>query len=379
MSISNRPLHSTRRSRSWFVRFSCVASVLLASCGPELSPVSVVEGVRILGVRKSLPYAREGETVNLELLWDVGHGQSTSGVQRFFGFWCTNPSGDLFAECLNGPPSVPPRFVFNEDRFELTIPEGTVRSRPGGTAPYGLAVVFYGVCAGRLQIGSSVIAPDGLGGMAGGDATDRSDVPTSGMTDGRGNFSGLPVCVDDDGKAVDSRGFVVGYSQIFVYPEFRNSNPHLTGFRVNGSSVAADCVDSDCVGRPFDVTELDGCGPGVVCVPACEEDGAVTCPGVPLSIVVDQDSVEPDEVARETFGETLDETMWVSYFVDRGRLSADIRLVNDATSGWNENQRTQFLAPSEPGPFRIWAVVRDSRGGVAWARVAGFVTPPEQQ
>lgn len=371
-----------RRVRRSFRLLLAVAAaspvVFSASCGPTLSSTGVIETVRILGLRKSAPYARPGEEIHLELLWD---GPGSARVQRFFGYWCTNPAGDQFAACLNGPPSITPRFVFNEDTFDLTIPEDIVQGPEGeGVPAHGLAVVFYGVCAGQLAVGGRPI-DDGFGGNGGEggavDSTERNDIPTSGTTDGRGNFNGLPTCIDESGAPVDSDGFVVGYSQIFAYRDFRNENPRLLDFEVNGESVQVDCYDEDCVGRSFEYPELDGCAPGVACFQTCVDDGAMTCPSTPIVGVVDPASVEADEIALASYGTELEEGLWISYFTDRGSFSSDLRLVNDATTGWNEDQSTGFRAPSEPGPVRIWAVVRDNRGGMAWVRIPGFVEKAE--
>jgi hypothetical protein len=40
--------------------------------------------------------------------------------------------------------------------------------------------------------------------------------------------------------------------------------------------------------------------------------------------------------------------------------------LNDATRGYNPNHGTQFYAPKEAGPVRIWAVIHDNRGGMSW-------------
>ena len=49
-------------------------------------------------------------------------------------------------------------------------------------------------------------------------------------------------------------------------------------------------------------------------------------------------------------------------------MLSDVRLLNDATTGFNDDFETLFYPPSEPGPVTLWAVVHDNRGGVAWAR-----------
>jgi hypothetical protein len=62
----------------------------------------------------------------------------------------------------------------------------------------------------------------------------------------------------------------------------------------------------------------------------------------------------------------LDEQVWVSYYATSGTFKSSTRLINDATRGWNEDNATEFTAPAEPGPVRLFAVVHDNRGGVDW-------------
>jgi hypothetical protein len=50
-----------------------------------------------------------------------------------------------------------------------------------------------------------------------------------------------------------------------------------------------------------------------------------------------------------------------------------VTLANDADLGWQEDYGTSFFAPRDPGPVRIWATVRDNRGGFSWLRLVGYV------
>ena len=54
-------------------------------------------------------------------------------------------------------------------------------------------------------------------------------------------------------------------------------------------------------------------------------------------------------------------------------MRADVKLLNDGVTGWNDAFEDEYFAPKEPGPVRIWAVVHDNRGGVGWVRVRGYV------
>ena len=61
--------------------------------------------------------------------------------------------------------------------------------------------------------------------------------------------------------------------------------------------------------------------------------------------------------------------MWIDYYTDGGGFKSDVRLLNDATSGWNDAYGTDFYAPKDAKLSRLWAVVHDNRGGAAWAGI----------
>jgi hypothetical protein len=60
--------------------------------------------------------------------------------------------------------------------------------------------------------------------------------------------------------------------------------------------------------------------------------------------------------------------MWLNYYVDGGALRSGVKLLNDATTGWNEAHGTDFFAPKDPGLVQVWAVAHDNRGGTDFAR-----------
>jgi hypothetical protein len=368
------------------------AAVGFGGCGPELESISELSHVRIVAVRKSAPYARPGETVRLQMLWEDVSDAPPRPAQPFFAFWCVNPPGGIFGECLAQVPVVPPAFSVGENTIEITVPLDAARPSPmAPNAPdTGSLYVFYGVCAGTLEVAGYPIGPDGdiggLGGLAGLGGTDGlagsgavsdaiSDILRELAEEGQAGEVFLPRCVDDAGEPLGSDDFVVGYSTVLVFDELRNAQPTIQGFEVAGTSVHVDCADESCT-EPFDVPELSDCVPGVACFETCELEGAEGCPEVELHPIIPESVVEEDEYARIAFGEDLTESIWVSYFTDRGRLSADLRLVNDPTTGFNAAYSSTFLAPKEPGPVRIWAAVRDNRGGVSYVRIPGYVRAP---
>lgn len=337
--------------RRWVAGWAVAATLALASCGPELSRISSVETLRILGVRKSAPYARPGESVTLRMLWEDGRTELPEEVQTFFAFWCLNPPGNAYSQCLSQPPTADAEFVLNQDEFTLTIPENALRedALDPDALPRGSAFVFYGVCAGELQLG----ALDAQAAAAGDDL--------------------LPLCVDENGKVLGAEDFVIGYSQIFVFEELRNENPILTGLEFKGQPVEVDCIDDECVG-PYAVPDLEGCEEGVICLESCEEDGDVMeCDSEEIEAIVARESVQEDSLSAESFGRDLEESIWVSYFIDRGLIAPEVKLVNDAELGFRDEAQSEVYPPAEPGPVRVWAVVRDNRGGTAWLRAPGYV------
>lgn len=362
--------------------FAALVWIFATSCQPALDPISEVSGVRIIGVQKSAPYARPGEEVELRLLWEDGSEGEPRPMQTFFAYFCVNPPGDLYSECLTSAPSIEPQLTLNQNRATIAIPEDILRTTDPALPPNGTAFVYYGVCAGQLAFGDFVVegrAPSASDGGAGGASGASGAEVEVGQAEGLGGAPpsfgdgalGLPTCLGPDGELLGARDFVVGYSTVFVYEELTNDNPRITGFEVGGEPVAVDCVDADCDG-PFDVSSLGGCDAGVPCFERCTEDDASKCPEIRMSVVIDPSSIEQDELALLAYGQELGESVWVSYYADRGTIS-DNRLVNDAELGLADEYDAVLRAPAEPGPIRIWAAVRDNRGGISWVRLAGYV------
>ena len=80
-------------------------SVLTTGCGAEFDPASEVTGLRVLAVKKSLPYAHPGEQVELSMLW---HDAEPDRPPPQIGWLavCENPPADLFEACFAQLPSL---------------------------------------------------------------------------------------------------------------------------------------------------------------------------------------------------------------------------------------------------------------------------------
>ena len=140
-----------------------------------------------------------------------------------------------------------------------------------------------------------------------------------------------------------SAHFVPGYSSIYVYDDLRNANP---------------IVDPDLVpSLPADMH-----------IAHCTENDRGNCPTFDVKPVIDRASAEDDPLATDANGGKLKEQLWIAYLATGGDFTKDLRLVNDATTGWNDDYGTKFRAPATAGPVHRFGIVHDNRGGVAWAQ-----------
>lgn len=353
----------------------CLAALLVA-CGPTYEAQSTFKGVRIIGVQKDKPYARPGDTVKLSMLLHDGAAEKRQVSVKWFG-GCDNPIGDSYPGCFFGSSGGGEEGLLGGLRqigegleAEYAVPADILNRPPppGNVPPYGLSFVFFTACTGALE-------------------------PAPGEK--------IPIqCVDGDGQRVDADGFVVGYSQIFAYDELTNENPVVEGLSIRGTEfkpgedgTPVECLGDDCVQlakRDFGIPEENpgapepeppeepaDCDPEDVftcnpktdkwCVDHCTEGDIDDCPkhGVQV-LMTDADNAEIDGTSP---GSTRSEQMWVNYYVDRGKLDGDIKIVRDAVEGWQPTRSdTEFFAPMECGPFHVWAAAHDNRGGVQWVR-----------
>jgi hypothetical protein len=318
------------------------------ACGPQFDPSSEVKSLRVLGVKKSKPYAQPGEDVSLQLLWDDPKGDGRAVQSGFIG-GCVNPIGDLYYGCF---PQFAEKLAKNElpfgagDTFQVTLPQDILSSRPvpheAGQTRYGLYIVFFVTCAGRLDFVTA-------------ESASATDLPLR--------------CLDADDQPLGSDDFVVGYSSIYSFADTVNTNPEVgTTFKVAGSDVSADCTGEACQGAPAVAVDCSTEADRARCIKACSDDGDSSCPAIEVAPQISPTTVETDDVSSKLFGAHVTEQMWVNYYVDRGGIS-EVRLLNDSSTGWNEKYRAQLRAPKDAGSFQLWAVVHDNRGGMEFSRV----------
>jgi len=360
---------------------SCLVALGLSTsfvgCGTSFDSLGQLDGVRVLGVQKSNPFAEPGEQVELRMLvHDTGptggksSGEERPEVQVAWLSGCTNPPADLYQGCfaqfgqvLSGLGVAPNTAVGDGSgaanakllgqlakagiglgfgpNYQFTIPADIISRRPPparGASPYGLSYVFFAACSGTL-------VPN----------TTAGEFPIS--------------CIDADGERVSAHDFVAGYTNIYSYPDNSNRNPELLGFEASGKKqkAANTCIGEACEALPWDASrKCDGNEPSVN---ACADDkNPFECPKLKFKAKVDPASVDADPFLTRDRGSAATEQMWVNYHADRGQFTSEVSLVNDSTAGFNQTLEGEFIAPEEKGKTHVWAVVRDNRGGTAWGR-----------
>lgn len=195
------------------------------------------------------------------------------------------------------------------------------------------------------------------------------------------------VCNDENGEAFGPDDFQFGYSQVFVYEDVKNDNPVVEGIRLDGVEVPEACIGPACLEEEGELP--DGCDGDIPCFKACTKSDEDDCPEIDVKPIIpervpcnkptdgidgdDCKNADADKVAKIAYGRDSEEQMWIRYYTDRGRMGTEVKLLNDATTGWNSDHGTEVRLPKEPGPLRIWAVVYDNRGGQDWVRVDAYV------
>jgi hypothetical protein len=294
-------------------------------------------------------YADPGDEVLLSLTAEDALLEDDRPLQIRWLAGCFNPPGDQYFNCYEplaelfgnlDPAAIAagdlPDEIGITAEFSLKIPEDILTSRPVPvTGPhYGIGYVFFAVCAGELRI----VPPEG--------------------TSTAGSF---PLgCFDiDSGKRLGADSFVPGYTQIYVFADGRdNQNPRITGLTLDEVEIAPETAAESTTAKVCPVTEeerrVGGCA---------QTDVKSECTLYDISVTVPADVAEVDPDANGPDGEQLREAVWVDYYIDGGDLDSSVKLLSDATSGYNDDHAVEWIPPSTPGRYNVWAVVHDARGG----------------
>jgi hypothetical protein len=352
------------------ILLSVLVAALLAvmgamiACGGGFDRQSKVDSVRLFTIKADKPYAKPGETVTLEALYTDARKDKPRPLKNYWiPVVCMNPRDDLYYLCFvpagvdggatfvpggdasvpeGGAGGVPPGgadagaggileriptgtdlgpFLPQGNTFTFTMPANAIQPRTG-TGPYGLAIIFNLLCAGKVILAER----DPSGGP--------QQVPLQ--------------CVDEENQKLPPSDYVIGISRVYAYDTKTNTNPVI-------EKVTFDGVDVD-IAKGIHVETCKGV------------NKRADCPEHKMGVVVSEASWEanPSETAR---GANLREQIWVAYYGDNGDFDNVARLLFDTTGGRISDSEIVWRAPYDPVDGTIWAVVHDNRGGAAWVVV----------
>ncbi len=292
-----------------------VSSVaLLAGCGSDFDPASRVTSTRILAVTADRPYAAPGEDVHLEAL---GHDPAGRPITWAYAT-CPNPSSSTPAGCLaqiaesSAKSGVPPTFAVGEGltTFSFRVPDDALSSVPleaRASAMVGVAVV---ACPGTLSMGGT---------------------------------GAVPIqCTDATGRALDLEEFDIGVKRVFVRAKDRNANPVI-------GQVTWD-------GAPWPEGEVKE-------IAACDDASTNDygkCDGEKHTVAAVTDPASFESGVDE-LGSAFTEELVTQYYGTEGIFEFPVRRA--------ETPGTGFVARKGAAgrTIDLFLVVRDSRGGSAWA------------
>ena len=335
-----------------------VALVMGTSCEDVSWPEPQdIRSLRVLGVRADPPTLTPGGSTQLSIICADGRGGSTESpecdVEIAWFSRCDNPPNNDPTQCFSGyarwarslespiadtPTSALPEGFGLGSLYTFAPPEGILSGQAlvsGQSIRYGTSYVFFAVCAGDL-------------------------IPVQTASDR------LPVeCRDrDNGERLDQRAFVVGFTTLYTYEGIQSHNPLLLAPKFDDVAIPSSCSAASPCPAGFECSTGAGCLP---VVEHCREADVDDCPRHSLSFGLERASFSVfgvDGIALDSDSKSL----WLDAFTNAGSLPDDASFALHAPSKPSGIQRTPSVfwqSPSTPTEqAHLWAVVRDSRGGL---------------
>jgi hypothetical protein len=299
----------------------------LVACGADSDPASRITTLRVIAVRADKPYAKPGETVNLDTIWWDGLDPDQKSRPRQWAWTtCVNPSGsgvtDCFAKIVADAQKTgkPPLFTLSTPgidapTFSLTVPADTLTSLPEAARVYAEVGVVLIVCPGTLQL------PD----------------PSAGYTPGS-----FPIqCIDSTGRALGLDEFEAGLKRVFVRATTPNSNPVIESITWDGAPWAEGDVKT---------------------VSACDTDGNRydKCDASLAHEIATNVTKESFESGTDEFGTPYEEQLVTQYYATEGLFEYDVKVAKEPKTHWVARSKAKGQT------LHLWFVARDNRGGVTW-------------
>jgi hypothetical protein len=330
--------------------FTLAAAVGLSAaaatgCGlGDFPAISTVTSVRILASRADEPYAKPGDTVQVDVLAVDGRAVKTTPMHVYWlPFACENPPEDLYYLCFEQlvggsdggtsttstlPTFLSPGhdltpFLVEGPSYAVQIPDDIISSHAptsSGNESYGLTILFNVACAGHLE----VLAQTAL--------ASKQQIPLG--------------CFDENEKQLDATQYVIGYTRIFSYTDRTNQNPVIDHMIFQGATV--DLIAG-------------------VTTATCGNSTQSNCPALSVDTSVPMSSWEVDPASLDENGQPRHEEIWVDYYATGGGgFDDDAKLLYDGDRGVITDSADKFYASPNAGQGALYAVVHDSRDGANW-------------
>ena len=178
---------------------------------------------------------------------------------------------------------------------------------------------------------------------------------------------GLPLrCLDPaTGAPLGSDDFVFGFVPIFVFDGLTNTLPVVSGLSFDRTplTVRACKVTSDCPAG-------ERCTRGGACarvLSRCDAEKEADCPIHELEPAVGPEASEVDAIATATNAALQREVVSAKMYATEGRFVRGSAALYDTAGARAPEPYGKYTTwRATPGEVRLWAVVYDNRGGVAW-------------
>jgi hypothetical protein len=306
--------------------------LVISGCFGEMDPISYISKFRVMGVQAEPPEVKPGEGTVLSVLFhDPADREVTVVWLTCLGLF--SPGSSTPSEILGAcDPVAPPAITEGSDgeaTFEIpSTPTDLDLNLDAGVDDQPESVSFTVVvfmCAGGFPDGGlPSIIPD--------------------VDDGMWDMDLDTLCAGGD-YLVATKAVVISKSNN------PNKNPEIDSVLLNGEPISPD--------QPY----------------LCGADGACTS-NIKVKAFLTEDSFQEYE---DQFGEIQEESPYISWFVNSGRVSEDRSRASDPvdpdSKGHGYFETT--WKPKDSSGTKLWLVAHDVRGGAVWQRYQIGIPPSD--
>jgi hypothetical protein len=285
-------------------------------CAADFDPGSRVNSFRVLAQETDVPFAKPGETVNIDSLSYDPQGRTVTWA------WgaCVNPTASTVQGCLdkigNDAANTGSSQVLAQgpglSHFSYTVPSDALDALPEAARGSALVGVLSVACPGDLSFEQSA-----------------NDLPFACKEAG----TGRDFALDE---------YVVGLKRIQVRSHDRNQNPQIEQVLFDGADWPADEVKT---------------------VVACDTDknDYATCADNTKHKVAARPTAASVESGQSELGVAFTEQVIIEYYATEGVFEYDVKIAAEPETGWAARKAASGK------DLTLWMVVHDDRGGATWA------------